>query len=344
MLPIFGKIITGTNIAIDLGTANTRIYSSEKGMLSETPSLVSEIRKDSNNDRLDPYIKYLNSKLSAAPLRGGVIIDPKTAVKLLKPLFKRANKRLSRSVSLACAPTDITKEERSMLAEAVLDAGSSHVAIMPEPWAAAIGAGIDVTLPNTQLLIDFGEGVVDMVFIRNNSIVHAAALRTACYDIHKAIHQSIISRYQVSPYPSETERLTRENDITLHQQYNPIKKIFINGINIIKRCEVSIEVNTQTIINAMIPAMDKILKMIDMNIKKMPEEIFCELTESGICLTGGGTYIKGIDKLIATKTNLPVRIAPNPLHSTINGAIHTLKNFKHKKNWWEEIDWPVLSS
>jgi rod shape-determining protein MreB len=193
--------MTRPNIAIDLGTANTRISASGFGQITEEPSLIRHTQHDTTVHGPDKYITYLNSKLVSMPLRGGVIVDIHNAISLLKPLVKRTHKGLRQPVSLACAPTDSSEKERKLLAEAVLHAGVSHVAIIPEVWAAAIGAGIDVTLPYAQVLIDIGEGVTDMAVIRDGRLVFAAAVRLACADLQKAVRTAIIARHKVCLYP-----------------------------------------------------------------------------------------------------------------------------------------------
>ena len=344
MLSRLKQLITQPNIAVDLGTANTRIYASELGKFAEEPSLIRHIKNDEKTHISDEYISYLNSKLVSMPLRGGVIVDINNAINLLKPLVKRARKGLRQPVSLACAPTDTSDKERELLTEAILHAGASHVAIIPEVWAAAIGAGIDVTLPLAQVLIDIGEGVTDMAVIRDGRLIYASAVRTACSDIQKAVRAAIMARHKVYLYHAEAERLTHEISSMSQQQAFPQKLITVNGIDIIKGRRVTIEVNNKVIISAMEPVVYKILGMIELGLKNIPENASCEILESGICLTGGGACIDGIDRLIALRTNLDVRIAPDPIHSVINGAIQTLNYWKGKEFWWENIVWPKLTS
>jgi rod shape-determining protein MreB len=270
-----------------------------------------------------------------------VITEADKAVSLLKPLFKRAH-TLRSPVSLACAPTDSTERERRLLAEAILRAGASHVAIVPEPWAAAIGAGVDMGSPYAQLLIDIGDGVTDMVVIRNGRLVYTSAIRTACSDLHKAVQSTIIGRHRVSPYDSDVEKLTCEIDAILdpgvHFDDRPIK---VEGIDIVRRREVTVEVTRREVVKALEPSIYKILRMIRTSVDRLSEKTLSELQDSGICLTGGGSCIKGIDRLVELKTGLKTRVAQDPTHAVINGAIHTLKYWKDKKFWWKEITWPL---
>ncbi|MFA7382103.1 MAG: rod shape-determining protein [Desulfurivibrionaceae bacterium] len=344
MLSCFRQILAQPSIAIDLGTANTRIYSGQGEDFSEEPSLIQHIRQDQEIQGPDDYFSYLNTQFTSSPLRGGVIVDIHNAVILLKPLLKRARTGLRHPVSLACAPTDTSELERKLLSRAVRDAGAAQVAIIPEVWAAAIGAGIDVTFPSAQMLIDIGEGVTDMAVIRDGRLAFATATRTACSDLQKAVRNAIISRHKVCPAPAELKQLTHQ--LVALQQDNGFvdQNITVLGMDIIRRREVSIAVHNRDILDAMAPVLAKIFTMIATGIRKLPEHISCEIVESGICLTGGGSCIPGMDRLIASHTGLEVRIAPDPMHSVINGAIQTLQYWKGKENWWKNIVWPSIPS
>jgi rod shape-determining protein MreB and related proteins len=338
---MLGKFINRPSIAVDLGTANTRLYSCESGITTEEPSVVRMISRNNRHDPPDKLIDYLNSRFISFPLRGGVITEADKAVTLLKPMFKRI-RTLRAPVSLACAPTDSTEKERRLLSEAMSNAGASHVAIIPEPWAAAIGAGIDMDSAFAQLLIDIGHGVTDMVVIRRGRLVFTSAIRTACGDLHKAVRSSIIGRHRLSPYHSDIEKLTYEIDGILEPgalfDDRPIK---VEGIDIIKRREAAVDVTRREIIKALEPVIYRILRMIQTGVARLSEKTLSELQDTGIILTGGGSCIKGMDKLIEMKTGLKARIADDPTHAVINGAKQTLEYWKEKKSWWKEITWPL---
>lgn len=336
------KIANRPSIAIDLGTANTRIYSSEIGQILERPSCVRLVNASLRMPASLDYISYLNSKITYTPLRGGVIVDINNAINLLKPLLKETRKGFRTPVSLASAPTDTSPEERELLARAVLGAGASYVVIIPEVWAAAIGAGIDVGSERSQMLIDIGEGVTDLAVIRDGQLTYTSAIRTACSDLQKAVRSKIVSKYKVSVCHAEAERLT--NTISSILSGEPIipKYIKLHGNDIFKGTDVTVDINEKDIISALEPVINRILKMIEYNIKKLPYSVLSELTESGICLSGGGAFISGIDKLIESRTNLDVRVASDPTRSVIKGEIETLNYWQSHRNWWKNICWPEL--
>lgn len=331
------------SIAIDLGTANTRVYASSHGQFAETSSSISLV-SNQTQDLSDEYLRYLNNRLFAKPLRGGVIVDLKNTIKLLKPLIRERKKHLMPPVALASAPMDTTDKERDLLRKAIVDAGASRVAIMPEVWVAAIGAGVDITQQKAQLLIDIGDGVTDMAVFRDGRIIYSSSIRVACSDFQKAVRSLIVSKYKIQLCDNDVEKLTNTIGFISSKDIRNEEVISLSGIDIIQRRKVNFNVRTLDIVNSVEPITDKILKLIESGLKKIPEKIHTEIIETGIYLTGGGACIEGMDKLIESKTNIGVTVPSDPIHAVINGAIQTLNYWDGKKNWWENIAWPNLSS
>ena len=341
MLSKLSQIMSQPSIAVDLGTANTRIYASQHGEFTERPSSIS-LTSGKTHNTSDEYLEHTNNRLATKPLRCGVIIDLKKAIMLLKPLVKKNRRFFMAPITLASAPTDTTENERDLLRKALVNAGASHVSIIPEVWAAAIGAGIDINHTNAQLLIDIGDGVTDMAVFRDGRIIYSSSVRVACSDLKKSIRSAIMSKYKLQIYDHEAERLTNEILSISKSEEHGCEFVDAAGIDVIKRRKTNILVNKKVIISSVEPVLNKITKMIEDSLKRLPEKIYCEILESGICLTGGGACIEGMDMIIALKTNMEVRIASDPIHAVINGAIKTLNYWNGKKNWWENIFWPKL--
>lgn len=338
MYSLLQQIISRQNIAVDLGTANTRIGTPEGDQMMEEPSMVNHIKNRATADR-DDYISYLNSNFVTMPLRGGVIVDYENAIKLLRPLVKKTVGSLRHPVSLACAPSDTSERERDLLSNALLRAGASRVTIVPEVWAAAIGAGLDVMSPCAQAVIDIGEGVTDMAVVQGGRLRHFAAVRTACSDLQKAIRTSVMAKHQVYLFKEEIEKLLDEiislcNGTLLLQRF-----LSIEGIHVIKRCKVRLDINSMDIRISLENVIRKILMIIRRFFEKLPERSYEDVVQLGVCLTGGGACIRGIDTLVALETNLDVKIAPDPTHSVINGAVRVLKDLKEKGDGREQVSW-----
>ena len=342
MLSKLSQIMSHPSIAVDLGTANTRIYASQYGEFTERHSSIS-LTSGKTDNISDEYLEHTNNCLTTKPLRRGVIIDLKNATILLKPLVKKTRRFFMAPITLASAPTDTTEIERDLLRKSLINAGASHVSIIPEVWAAAIGAGIDIAHTNAQLLIDIGDGVTDMAVFRDGRIIYTSSVRIACSDLKKSIRSTIMSKYKMQIYDHEAERLTHLILSILKNDDHGCESVSVDGIDVIKRRKTNVLVTKKDIIASMVPVLNKITKMIQIGLKNLPDKIYCEILESGIWLTGGGACIEGIDLLIAHRTNMEVRIAPDPIHAVINGSIQTLNYWNGTNNWWKNIYWPNIS-
>lgn len=339
----FRRLMQHPALAIDLGTANTRIYNSHDGKIIERPSSIGLVTGISGNIT-DEYLLYINNKISTKPLRGGVIVDLKNATQLIKPLIKKTGKFLFAPIILACAPTGTTEKERDSLRQALTNAWAAQVPIIPEIWAAANGAGIDVTLPTAQCVIDIGAGITDMAVFREGRIVLCASIRLACSDLQRAVRSTIMAKYRIQLFDMYSEKLTHAIGplplSLIREQENSCATFDISGIDIVRRKEVHRCINKNDISQSMEPVLRKIMAMIESSLIKLPEKLYRELLKSEIILTGGGACIEGMDRLIAYRTNMKVKVASDPLHSVIHGAIQTLNFWNGKKCWWENMAWP----
>ena len=332
------RLARDPDLAIDLGTANTRIYASGIGIVAEEPSLV-PIHSE-KVEAIAHHAFLLPTHGMVAPLRAGVVVDTDAATLLLKSLFQRVRRfGLMRPRILTCAPTDTSEKERNAIAEAAHRAGGAEVAIIPEPWAAAIGAGLDVTSPYAQMLVDIGDGVTDIAILRDGRIIKTAAIRKGCSDLKAALRDMVLEQYAVWLPSREVERLTQDVDAIHH----PIPRVItvVTGLHLKTKRTTRLKIHRLEVIVVMEPIVRKILCAIQTTLRKLPPEIACEVFESGICLTGGGSCIRGMDWLIANSTRLEVRTPKDPLRSVINGAIQTLQYGAQSESWWRQVAWPL---
>lgn len=329
------KVVADPDIAIDLGTANTRLYAQGRGIIADIPSAVKVNSNKGNVEAVGksalPPVKNDSGSYSILPLRGGVIKDLDAATHLLTPLLYKAKRfGLIKPRVLACAPTNATLEEREAIVEATLRAGASKVKLAPEPLAAAIGAGLDVSSPYAQMLVDIGDGVTDIAVIRSSSLISTAATPIACSDIHRAIQDMMLAHYNLSISLSEAERLTQKIGVFPKSQL--LEKI--SAIDSKTGKNTIAEIKTEVISQAMSPVINKIVTTICDVVRNLPIEESCEVIESGICLTGGGACLPGMSALVAKKTSLDIKLAANPMHAVINGACQML-SFKATIGFWE---------
>ncbi len=311
------------DLALDLGTANTRLYAHGHGLIADEPTLVN-IQPETGaieavGARAARLAKLNRRSVSVSPLHAGVVADIEAATLLLTSFLKRAQRfGILKPRALACAPTGACEEEREALVEATRRAGASAVVVVPEPLAAAIGAGLDVTSPYAQMLVDIGDGVTDIAVIRSGALITTSAVRTACSDLHHSVAQMIAFRYGVLVFSQEAERLT--HTVGAAQDYDYERLFLTAGMDLLTGEPMSLCVSSHDVMEALESPMETIIEAIHNTVRDLPLQTSCEVIENGICLTGGGAQLDGISDRLAKATSLDVRVANDPMRAVINGA------------------------
>ena len=218
------------------------------------------------------------------------------------------------------------------------------MAIIPESRAAAIGAGLDLALPQAQMLLDIGDGVTEMAVFRGGRILYHATVHLACSDLHRSVRSTILARHRVQLENASIEKLTHVISSMQNEQESNVGIFDVSGIDAVQGKRVHCCLNRKDVINALEPVLMKITVMIVNFLKKLPDKIYSEILESGITLTGGGACIAGMDSLIARRTNIKVRVALDPLHAVINGARLSLNYWIGKEDGWGNFTWPKLTA
>ncbi len=335
------KLVGCPDIAIDLGTANTRLYATGYGMIADEPSMVSLAQETGAiaavGREAERLATFGNDFTPVYPLNSGVVSDIDAAASLLRHLLERLNwPGILRPRAIACVPTDACEDERQSLIEATQRAGASAVFLVPEPLAAAIGAGLEISSPYAQMLVDIGDGVTDIAVIRSGQLVTTAAVRTACSDLHVAISDIVARRYGISLFPHEAQRLT-------HRLGSPLEMageqwFFAEGIDQNSTRHVKLRVSSLDLAEAIEPVLKIIIEAIHQTVRDLPPETSCEVIEGGICLTGGGANLRGICQRLSLATSLDVHTAPDPMRAVINGARQMLA-VGAETNLWQHVAW-----
>jgi rod shape-determining protein MreB len=320
------RYISDPDVALDLGTANTRLYALGKGLVCEEPTLLR-----SNHTRLPSRRRAISTDrittdhgTHRTPLRGGVVTDVEGAASLLSPIMRRARRfGLGPPRVLACAPTDASGSEIAALHTAVQRAGVSAVKIVPEPLAAAVGADLDISSRYAQALIDIGDGVTDIAIVRSGELIRKAAVRLACGDLHPAVRRMVANRYNVEISYGEAERLTKELG-SVQGHAGAAKTSTAYGVDRLTSSDSCVSVSSEDVSKAIQPIIKVIMVTIRDTFQRLPPDIAAEVIESGICLTGGGACLTGMNELISAETRIEVRVADDPLHSVIDGASRML--------------------
>jgi rod shape-determining protein MreB len=292
------------NVAIDLGTATTRVIT-HRGLLMEKPSSVPMI-VTSKSRRKESMLLH--------PLQDGVIRNLPAAVSLLQPMLRKSRRFGIKPIAVACVPTTASLWDRQRLHEVLLQAGCSSVEIIQEPIAAAIGAELDLSSEYAQMLIDVGEGITDLVIIRNGQLIRTLGLQIACAAMHSSIQRKTYERNRIWLSLSEARRIVR-----MHSSAESGPTIVAKGINR-NGDEIEIELEIEDVVTAMQAPIARLTEAAVQFLQELSDDIACEVIETGITLTGGGALLPGLIEKLKRETSLEVYVATDPLHSVIHGA------------------------
>jgi rod shape-determining protein MreB and related proteins len=304
------------DVAIDLGTAYTRVAFAHRSLSFEMPSVC-----------------------GARPaLREGVVIDPFAAAEVLRPaLWRIRHLGVSRPRALACAPSDTTAAEREAVKQSCYAAGAGAVALMPEPVAAAIGAGINVYSAAACCVLDIGDGVTDCAIIRNGRLVHTWAERVACSDLHRGVQRILRERCTLDVSLSEARRLAHEAGVgeeTLPASGYPVLRFLTaHGQRWMTGEPTETVVPFGLLHENLRPLIERIVGVAATLLAAIPAEERDAVRREGLHLTGGGALLPGMRERIAAATGVPVHVVPNPLQSVVGGAKRTLSLAAEQDLW-----------
>ena len=326
-------LIADPDVAIDLGTANTRLYTICGGLVVDSPTVLFNSSSGRGGDGFKTSEEGAFAGRGVMPLRGGVVTDAEAAASLLGKFLQRARRfGIVRPRALVCTPSDATQKERAALIGSVLRAGASAVKVIPEPLAAAVGARLDISLPYAQMLIDIGDGVTDIAVIRSGVLIRTAAVRLGCGDLYPAVRRIVASRFRVVLFSSEAERLTREIG-SVDGSFAARDTLSALGIDRINGRVTSVCVSSEDVSGAIRPVINVIKDTVGSTFRRLSPDIAAEVIESGILLTGGGACLPGMRELIAEETLVEVKVAADPLYAVINGASQVLAVGEITKLW-----------
>ena len=286
VMTVFGS----PDLAIDLGTATTRV-AGRRDSISLRPSFSQNI----------------------PALNRGVIVNARATTELLRPMLqKRRRGRMGRLRVLACAPSDVSVLERQMVRSCILEAGASSVIVVPEPLAAAVGAGIDIGSKYAKFLVDFGDGVTDCAVIRDGQIVASLAERVGCSDLRQVVQSFAKQSIGIDLPPGEAERLLRR--LGLRRAGLESCQGLVSGDLVQARLRVA-DLHAE-----LRPVVDRMLAPVRALLRTLPASIGAEVIEDGIFLTGGGALLPGMREAVAEQSAIDTRVVPDPVGSVICGA------------------------
>ena len=322
--------LLSTDIAIDLGTANTVIYVKGKGIVLNEPSIVAFDRNSKRIIALGNKAKEMQGREHrqirvSRPMRDGVIADFEIAEGMIREFIKRVNRGAfsSRKVVIA-VPSGVTEVEKRAVRDSAEHAGAKEVHLIAEPMAAAIGVGIDVGAPVGNMILDIGGGTTEIAVIALDGIVNEESLRIAGDEMNNAIIQFFKKNYNLLIGERTGEKIKCEVGSAV-----PLKEeitIQVKGRDLVGGIPKTVEVSSVEIRDALNENITQIVEGVKQSLERTPPELSADILDRGLIITGGGALLKGLDERIRMETNLPVHVADNPLLAVVNGAGKVIEN------------------
>lgn len=319
-----------TDIAIDLGTANTLIYIKGKGVVLNEPSIVAFDRNTKKIIELGNKAKEMQGREHreirvTRPMRDGVIADFEIAEGMIRAFIKKVtpNSVASKRIVIA-VPSGVTEVEKRAVRDAAEHAGAKEVHLIAEPMSAAIGIGIDVEAPVGNMIIDIGGGTTEIAVIALAGIVNEESIRIAGDEMNNAIMQFFKKNYNLLIGERTAEAIKCEVGSAV-----PLKEevtIQVKGRDLVGGIPKTSEVSSVEIREALNENIAQIVESVKQTLERTPPELSADILDRGVMLTGGGALLKGLDERIRMETNLPVHVADDPLTAVVRGAGKSIEN------------------
>ncbi|NPA40095.1 MAG: rod shape-determining protein [Thermodesulfobacteria bacterium] len=326
---MFSKIFSwfSKDLAIDLGTANTLIYLKGKGIILTEPSVVA-IKEDGRLKRviaIGEEAKRMIGKTPGSikairPLREGVIADFEVTEAMIRYFIQKVHNRgyLVKPRIMISVPSGTTQVERRAVKESAESAGAREVYLIEEPMAAAIGAGLPVTEPVANMIVDIGGGTTEVAVISLGGIVVSHSIKVAGDKIDESILQYIKRKYNLLIGEATAEQIKIK--IGNVKPEEPYETMDIKGRDLVTGVPKTLTINSKEIQEAIKEPIDLIVQAIKQVLEETPPELAADMVEHGIWLSGGGALLKNLDRLIEEETGLTVHLAENPLTCVALGA------------------------
>ena len=325
--------MSAKDIGIDLGTANVLIYVKGRGVDLNEPSIVVIDTETKSviavGNEAKEMLGRTPGKIKAIkPMKDGVIADFELTEIMLNSFIKKIKARnlFFRPRILICCPTNITPVEKNAIREAAEQTGARKVYIEEEPKVAAIGAGMDISKPTANMVLDIGGGTTDIAVLSLNGIVSSSSIKTAGNTLDQDIIKYIKEKYKLLI----GEQTAEDIKINFANVYKPSKKekLEIKGRDLITGLPKAIEINQEETKTAMTEGLNKIVKECKNVLEKTPPELSADIVEKGVILTGGGSLLTGLVEVLEEELTIPVLIAETPLTCVAEGTGILLNNIK----------------
>jgi rod shape-determining protein MreB and related proteins len=314
----------GRDLAIDLGTANTLVYRQGEGIVFDQPTVIALNTRSGDvlamgDDAWEMIGRTPGHVVAMRPLRHGAITDFDITEHMIRLILKRVGvSRFPRPRVLICVPSAITEVERRAVKEAARGAGGREVALVEEPLAAAIGAGLPVHEPIGNLIVDIGGGTSEMAVVSMGGIVTGKAIRVGGFDMDAAIQQHVRKVYGIAV----GERTAEEMKMAIGSAYPTpgLPGAKIRGRDLATGMPKEVDVSEEEVREALSESVQRIVEATRDTLATSPPELAHDVLETGMFLTGGGSLLHGLEVRLAKECEVPVHLTEQPLETVVLGA------------------------
>jgi rod shape-determining protein MreB len=320
------------DLAIDLGTANTLVFARNKGIVVSEPSIVAMNTRTAKVEAVGREAKEMVGRtpseiVAIRPMKDGVIADFEITEQMLSYFIRRAHNRntLVRPRIIIGIPSEVTQVEKRAVRDSALKAKASEVYLVDQAMAAAIGAGLPITEPSGNMIVDIGGGTTDVAVISLAGIVYSKSVRVAGNEMDEAIVQYIKKKYNLLLGERTSEQVKVE--IGSAFPLDEPASMELKGRDLIEGIPKTLLVTDSEIREALAEPIAVIVNAVRLALEKTPPELSADIMDRGIVLTGGGSLLQNLDRLLREETGLPVSVAEDPLSSVVLGTGKMLSDF-----------------
>jgi len=327
--------VFSNDIGIDLGTANTLVYVKDHGIVMREPSVVAVQHGTNRVLAVGDEAKRMLGRtpgniVAIRPLKDGVIADFEIAEAMLRHLISKAHirRRVVRPRVVIAVPSGITEVEKRAVKDSAIHAGAREVYLIEEPMAAAIGVGLPVRDATGNMIVDVGGGTTEVAIISLGGIVFSRSVRVAGDELDEAIANYMKRAYNLMI----GERTAEEIKIQIGSAYKLEEEVSmeVKGRDLVAGLPKAISISSQEVREAIQEPLSTIVDSVRIALERCPPELSADLVDRGLVLTGGGALLRGLDKLLAEETGLPIHVAEDPLSAVAKGtgrALSRLNSF-----------------
>ncbi|MDR3175822.1 MAG: rod shape-determining protein [Desulfovibrio sp.] len=322
-----------SDLAIDLGTANTCVYVKGRGIVLREPSVVA-VRTNTRDKRVLAVGMEAKKMLGKTPgyieairpMKDGVIADFEVTEAMLRYFIAKVHnsRRLVRPRIMVCVPTCITQVEKRAVKESAQSAGAREVYLIEEPMAAAIGANLPIQEPTSNMVVDIGGGTTEVAVISLSGIVYSKSVRVGGDKMDAAIMNHIRHKYNMLIGESSAEQI--KMTIGSASALDPELMMEVRGRDMVTGIPQNIVITSEEVRKAISEQVNAIQMTVREALEKTPPELAADIVDRGIVLTGGGALLKGLDQLLRNETSLPITVVEDPLSTVVLGTGKALDN------------------